>query len=349
MMMGSEHRIALSSISYIGLILSLLGEAITVAAYLSFLNVRKDRIQIRLNLIVNLMLAQIVLIAGLNVTGHKTLCLVVVALVQFTYTASFCWMLVEGCYLYRVIVKVFNYHIDMRYCYAISYGFPTLMVVAALLYAYLLTGEIQGYVSTNVCWMNYDNHVIWMFAGPVIFIATVNMLVLGCVVKEMILLPTVDPENSRTSENIRSSARAIVVLTPLLGITWLFGLLSLSGIGVVGDYIFTILNSSQGFMIFIFHCVRNSELKAAFNLRVYQLESSNLHVNLRSPTPSPAILTHMRCGNQGSSTDVDQGVTKVITRDSSCVTNTNLRDGHHVTKSLGEITADINQVMPEVS
>ena len=39
--------------------------------------------------------------------------------------------------------------------------------------------------------------------------------------------------------------KACIVLFPLLGITWLFGLLSIAQAGVVPQYIFTVLNSVQ--------------------------------------------------------------------------------------------------------
>ncbi|CAH3159354.1 unnamed protein product [Pocillopora meandrina] len=48
-------------------------------------------------------------------------------------------------------------------------------------------------------------------------------------------------------------------MIPLLGVTWLFGLfLSLHK---AFAYIFTIFNSTQGILIFVLHCVRNSQIR----------------------------------------------------------------------------------------
>ena len=46
-------------------------------------------------------------------------------------------------------------------------------------------------------------------------------------------------------ERIRQGAKACVVLFPLLGITWVFGVLSVTDAGLTFQYIFTILNSLQ--------------------------------------------------------------------------------------------------------
>ena len=46
-------------------------------------------------------------------------------------------------------------------------------------------------------------------------------------------------------EKLGQAAKACVVLSPLLGMTWVFGILSVTNASVVFQYIFTILNSLQ--------------------------------------------------------------------------------------------------------
>ena len=58
----------------------------------------------------------------------------------------------------------------------------------------------------------------------------------------------------------RAGVKGVVVLTPLLGTNWIFGLLAVNRDLVVFEFLFVILNSFQGLFIFLFHCVGSSEV-----------------------------------------------------------------------------------------
>jgi len=93
-------------------------------------------------------------------------------------------------------------------------------------------------------------------------IELLNTLILVRVIKEMM---TMQHAKENQSEQIRLGIKAFVVLVPLLGVTWLFGFLSPLDIALT--YIFVILNSTQGFFIFLFHCLRNKEIRERFKRR----------------------------------------------------------------------------------
>ena len=49
-------------------------------------------------------------------------CVAVAALMQYFLMAAFCWMLVEGIYLYLFVVKVYNINNKMNVYYVMSWG-----------------------------------------------------------------------------------------------------------------------------------------------------------------------------------------------------------------------------------
>uniref|UniRef100_A0ACB8FZ50 Adhesion G-protein coupled receptor D1 n=1 Tax=Sphaerodactylus townsendi TaxID=933632 RepID=A0ACB8FZ50_9SAUR len=88
-----------------------------------------------------------------------------------------------------------------------------------------------------------------------------------------------------TSPSMKSrlTTKAVAVLLPILGSSWIFGVLAVNDHALVFQYMFAIFNSLQGFFIFLFHCLLNSEVRAAFKhkTKVWSLTSSsmrNIHV-----------------------------------------------------------------------
>ena len=88
----------------------------------------------------------------------------------------------------------------------------------------------------------------------------VNTTVLIQVMREITKKVTRKVENKTQSVKLRAGVRASAALLPLLGITWLFGLLGFSYDTIVFKYIFAIFNSLQGLMVFIFHCALNDKV-----------------------------------------------------------------------------------------
>ena len=56
-------------------------------------------------------------------------------------------------------------------------------------------------------------------------------------------------------------AKSSAVLICLLGVTWIVGVLYVSKGTRFFAYAFTVLNSLQGFFVFIFHCILNEKVR----------------------------------------------------------------------------------------
>ena len=65
---------------------------------------------------------------------------------------------------------------------------------------------------------------------------------------------------SRTA-SLKLYVKGLFGLLFLLGITWGFGIVSVTHPSVPFTYIFTVLNSFQGFFIFTFNCIANKKIR----------------------------------------------------------------------------------------
>ncbi|XP_022810056.1 adhesion G-protein coupled receptor D1-like [Stylophora pistillata] len=116
------------------------------------------------------------------------------------------------------------------------------------------------------CWLSSENGLIWIFIVFLLLIGLLNVMILLRVIKEM---TTMHQTKDNQSEKIRLGIRACLVMIPLLGVTWLFGVLS--SLHTAFAYIFTIFNSTQGFMIFLLHCVKNTEIRSRFKRKLHSI------------------------------------------------------------------------------
>ena len=60
--------------------------------------------------------------------------------------------------------------------------------------------------------------------------------------------------------SVRSWIQGALALEVLLGLTWMVGFFFLNQQSVAVAYVFTVLNSTQGLFIFVFHCLLNKKV-----------------------------------------------------------------------------------------
>lgn len=70
------------------------------------------------------------------------------------------------------------------------------------------------------------------------------------------------------TEKMATEARIAFACNFLLGITWVFALLAVGQATMIFQWLFCILNSLQGFFIFLFYTVRNQEVRNAMSRQV---------------------------------------------------------------------------------
>ncbi|CAH3150581.1 unnamed protein product, partial [Pocillopora meandrina] len=265
---SGEHDKILTLLTRVGMALSLTGVILTIISYLHLTDRNSPLCHIRVSLTSCIGAGHIIFFAGINSTGNQAGCVAVAALMQYFLMASFCWMLVEGIYIYFFVVKVYNITDEMHRYHYFCWGLPAIIVAVSLVIAAGNDG-IKTFVNDENCWMSSSNKVISIFVSFIGLITIINTMILVRAIKEV---TTIQQVKDSPTEQIRLGVRAYVVFAPLLGVTWLIGFLV--PLHIAFSYIFVILNSTQGFFIFFFHCLGNSEIRGRFKRRVQKIHPS---------------------------------------------------------------------------
>ncbi|KAJ8030847.1 Adhesion G protein-coupled receptor L3 [Holothuria leucospilota] len=225
---------------------------------------RADRNIIHMNLAFSLMVGQLIFLVAIERTEPQMLCKAIGMSLHFFFLGSFFWMLNEGIYLVSKTRSQKSNLLKMPTFLAIGWGCPliTVGVTAAV--------SFGAYGTETQCWLRVDNGGIWAFVGPAIVIVIANMIMLSNVIRVFLSLRA--NMKKKQVERTWLALRAMLLTLPLLGLTWLFGLLTaIDSTTVVFEYLFVIFNSLQGVFIFVLYCVLNDEVRKTLQKKVYKL------------------------------------------------------------------------------
>ncbi|KAM9762938.1 adhesion G protein-coupled receptor L2 isoform 12-T13 [Menidia menidia] len=255
-----HHELLLTVITRVGIVVSLVCLTICIFTFCFFRGLQSDRNTIHKNLCINLFIAELIFLIGIDMTEPKIGCAIIAGILHFFFLASFSWMCLEGVQLYLMLVEVFESEYSRKkYYYVSGYLFPAIVVgVSAAI-------DYGSYGTRKACWLSVDNHFIWSFIGPVTFIIMLNLIFLVITMYKMVKhSTTLKPDSSRL-ENIKSWVMGAFALLCLLGLTWSFGLFFISEASIVMAYLFTIFNTFQGMFIFIFHCLLQKKVRKEYS------------------------------------------------------------------------------------
>uniref|UniRef100_A0A8C3ACJ3 Adhesion G protein-coupled receptor L2 n=1 Tax=Cyclopterus lumpus TaxID=8103 RepID=A0A8C3ACJ3_CYCLU len=270
-----EHELLLTVITRVGIVVSLVCLTISIFTFCFFRGLQSDRNTIHKNLCINLFIAELIFLIGIDMTEPRIGCAIIAGILHFFFLASFSWMCLEGVQLYLMLVEVFESEYSRKkYYYVSGYLFPAIVVgVSAAI-------DYRSYGTKKACWLSVDNHFIWSFIGPVTFIIMLNLIFLVITMYKMVKhSTTLKPDSSRL-ENINnyrvcdgyyntdlpgSWVMGAFALLCLLGLTWSFGLFFINEASIVMAYLFTIFNTFQGMFIFIFHCLLQKKVRKEYS------------------------------------------------------------------------------------
>ncbi|NWZ89488.1 AGRD2 protein, partial [Nesospiza acunhae] len=242
----TKEEFTLQTLTFIGCGVSFCALIVTFILFLVVGVPKSERTTVHKNLILALAAGEALLMVSELAKPNQVLCFMVTAFLHLSFMAAFSWMLVEGLLLWSKVVAVnMSEGRRMKFYYVTGWGLPVLIVGVTL------ATSFNKYVAANHCWLNVQTNVIWAFVGPVLLILAVNSLVLLRVVtvtvasarrRSKMLTPNSSLE-SQIGAQLWATAKPVLVLLPVLGLTWLCGLLV--HLSIVWAYVFIVLNSLQ--------------------------------------------------------------------------------------------------------
>ncbi|XP_074871729.1 adhesion G protein-coupled receptor D2 isoform X2 [Carettochelys insculpta] len=243
---SSGEELTLKTLTFIGCGVSFCALMVTFILFLAVGVPKSERTTVHKNLVFALAAAEALLMFSELAKTNQALCFAVTAFLHLFFMAAFSWMLVEGLLLWSKVVAV-NMSEDrrMKFYYVTGWGLPVIIV------AVTLATSFNKYVADKHCWLNVQTDIIWAFVGPVLFVLTVNTFVLVRVVmvtvssarrRSKMLTPSSSLEK-QIAIQIWATAKPILVLLPVLGLTWVCGVLV--HLSIIWAHIFIVLNSLQ--------------------------------------------------------------------------------------------------------
>lgn len=297
---GSLLKILLDIISYIGLGFSIVSlAACLVVEAMVWKSVTKNRTSYMrhiciINIAFCLLIADIwFIVAGAIHDGryplNETACVAATFFIHFFYLSVFFWMLTLGLMLfYRLIFILHDASKSTQKAIAFSLGYGCPLIISSITVG--VTQPQEVYMRKNACWLNWeDTRALLAFAIPALIIVVVNVSITVVVITK-ILRPSIgDKPGKQERSSLFQISKSIGVLTPLLGLTWGFGLATvIQGSNAVFHIIFTLLNAFQGLFILLFGCLWDQKVQEAllhkFSLSRWSSQHSK-STSLGSSTP----------------------------------------------------------------
>ncbi|XP_021208419.1 diuretic hormone receptor isoform X1 [Bombyx mori] len=207
----------------------------------------------------------------------QTSCMILVICMHYFYLTNFFWMLVEGLYLYMLVVETFTAeNIKLKVYTTIGWGAPaifiTIWVVSRCFVNVMPSTGPDGLAlagEAKMCIWMHEHQVDWIHKAPALAGLALNLFFLVRIM--WVLITKLRSANTLETEQYRKATKALLVLIPLLGITNLLVLCGPSDdswFAYSFDYARALMLSTQGFTVALFYCFMNTEVRHAIRYHV---------------------------------------------------------------------------------
>ncbi|XP_038068909.1 uncharacterized protein LOC119738212 [Patiria miniata] len=310
------HVRILSIISKVGVSVTLCGLLLTFVTYLLFKQLRGTRSgKILIHLSASLFgLNLVFLIDSVPslTSSSEIVCLTCAILLHYFVLTSFAWMGMEAVNMYRALVQVFvrgSTGCFMTKCMLVSWGMPVAVVAAAAAMGPSTNYGREG----DICLVLKKNPYVYYisYLGPCCIILAINIIVFVMVLHAVCSCRSKKLHSAAASmprHGVRKTQIGCALsVTFLLGLTWVFGLFAFGEATLAFQYIFTILNTMQGFFIFLFRCALYPEA-----VRCWRVLLTQGTLNPRQTPGNTAVKNNMQHSQKTYSTKPQQPSNKPL-------------------------------------
>ncbi|KPP61947.1 putative G-protein coupled receptor 112, partial [Scleropages formosus] len=277
-MVSDVNEEILTIISYLGCGISSIFLGISLLTYVAFEKLRRDYpSKILLNLSLALLGLNLVFLVNSWLSSFNSygLCIVVAVVQHYTLLASFTWMGLEALHMYFALVKVFNIYVPfymLKFC-VLGWGIPLIIVSLVLIVKMDAYGSILYDNSTQkqntldqFCWLKSDVVFYVSVVAYILFILLCNVSVFVVVLVQIRNMR--EGKAARKRSGLLHDLRGVASLTFLLGLTWMLAFFTWGPAKVALLYLFAILNSLQGFFVFLFHCLMKESVRKQWRIHL---------------------------------------------------------------------------------
>ncbi|XP_030125807.4 adhesion G protein-coupled receptor F5 isoform X1 [Taeniopygia guttata] len=222
-----------------------------------------------LNIATSLLIADVWFIVTASITDQnqqtsRDICIMATFFIHFFYLCVFFWMLSLGLILfYRLVFILHNTSKTVQKAVAFCLGYMCPFVIAVTTIA--VTLPKNSYTRKNVCWLNWkDSKALLAFVIPALIIVATNLFIAAVVIIK-ILRPTIgDRSSGQERRSLLQIGKSVAILTPLLGLTWGFGLATIIKNSHPAFHIlFSLFNALQGLFILVFGTLWDKKIQEA--------------------------------------------------------------------------------------
>ncbi|XP_067105388.1 adhesion G-protein coupled receptor G2 [Osmerus mordax] len=224
-------------------------------------------------------------------------CVLIAAVMHYSLLCSFSWMALEALHLYLMLVKVFNtyYKHYMVKISILGWGVPCVIVGVSLavtarntlLYGLSEMAMLNTNQTNNICWIEDKT---FLLSVNLAYFSMVFLFSSGVLITVSFRICSLKHYNNMSGTRDKPRAYhlptckdlcTVLGLSCLLGTTWGLAFLSLQNLNYTVLYLFSILNSLQGFFIFLWMWARaRKESKRLAENKISTTDSS-------TPTKNP--------------------------------------------------------------